>query len=76
MFTEELNTYLDFLHRLSIDSPHHLASRLLFATLHSDGVANLEIMLNTGEQRASDTDIAGASRLGKDTAICTHTPHP
>src|SRR5438876_2240898 len=27
------------------------------------------------EQRASDTDIADASMLGKDTAFCAHTPH-
>jgi hypothetical protein len=67
---------LNLLSRLRIRRPHHLASRFLFASLHSDGVANPEVMLDLAEQGASTADIVSASALGKRTSIRSHAPHP
>jgi hypothetical protein len=66
---------LNLLDRPGIRHPHHLASRFLFASPHSDGVANLEVMLDPAEQRACGADIVGASMLGKGTSIRSHAPH-
>jgi hypothetical protein len=67
---------LNLLNRLGIRRPHHLASRFLFAGLHSDGVANPEVMLDLAKQRAPAADIVSASMLGKRASVRTHAPHP
>ena len=51
-FALKLHAHLNLLNRAGIPRPHHLASRFLLANLHSDGVTNLEVMLDLAEQRA------------------------
>src|SRR4029077_7065958 len=75
-FAQKLHAHLNLLNRLGVRRPHHLASRFLFASLNSDGVADPEVMLDLAEQRASTADVVSASTLGKRTTVRSHAPHP
>jgi hypothetical protein len=70
-----LYAHLNLPNRPGIRRPHYLASRFFIASLHSDSVANLEVMLDLAKQCASGADVVGASMLGKGTPIRAHAPH-
>src|SRR5882724_989047 len=75
LLAQKLHAHLNLPNRPGIRRPHHLASCFLIASLHSDSVANLEVVLDLAKQRAGGADIVGASMLGKGASIRAHTPH-
>src|SRR5581483_3491772 len=75
LFFQELYAHFDLQHGTGIGGPDYLAAGFLFTVLHGDGVADLKVPLNIGEQGSSTADVPGMSVLGKGASIGAHTPY-